>query len=140
MSVREHIIFIRTLTMGIRPHHIPVGATKRNKNSCLLKLVPFIYNKKKTGHTSNKAMKIFFIFSFCICQQSQLHIFIVHTLLPCLLFYPRTKFSEQYRLIVLFAIYLFLNMVFDSLCGLVVRVSGCRFRGPGFNSRRFHIF
>jgi hypothetical protein len=28
----------------------------------------------------------------------------------------------------------------DRLCGLVVRVSGYRFRGPGFDSRRFHIF
>jgi hypothetical protein len=26
------------------------------------------------------------------------------------------------------------------LCGLVVRVSGYRSRGPGFNSRRFQIF
>jgi hypothetical protein len=28
----------------------------------------------------------------------------------------------------------------DLLCGLVVRVSGYRFRGPGFYSRRFQIF
>jgi hypothetical protein len=28
----------------------------------------------------------------------------------------------------------------DRLCGLVVRVSGCRSRGPGFYSRRYHIF
>jgi hypothetical protein len=26
------------------------------------------------------------------------------------------------------------------LCGLVVRVSGHRFRGPGFDSRRYQIF
>jgi hypothetical protein len=30
--------------------------------------------------------------------------------------------------------------VFDRLCGLVVRVSGYRSRGPGFDSRRFQIF
>jgi hypothetical protein len=28
----------------------------------------------------------------------------------------------------------------DRLCGLVVRVSGYRSRGPGFDSRRYHIF
>ena len=28
----------------------------------------------------------------------------------------------------------------DRLCGLVVRVSGYRYRGLGFNSRRYQIF
>ena len=28
----------------------------------------------------------------------------------------------------------------DRLCGLVVRVSGYRYRGPGFDPRRYHIF
>jgi hypothetical protein len=28
----------------------------------------------------------------------------------------------------------------DRLCGLVVRVSGYRSRGPGFDSQRFHFF
>jgi hypothetical protein len=28
----------------------------------------------------------------------------------------------------------------DRLCGLVVRVPGCRHRGPGFDSRGYQIF
>ena len=28
----------------------------------------------------------------------------------------------------------------DHLCGLVVRVSGYRYRGPGFDPRRYQIF
>ena len=30
--------------------------------------------------------------------------------------------------------------VADRLCGLVVRVSGYRYRGPGFDPRRYRIF
>ena len=30
--------------------------------------------------------------------------------------------------------------VYDRLCGLVVRVSGYRYRGPGFDPRRYQIF
>jgi hypothetical protein len=28
----------------------------------------------------------------------------------------------------------------DRLCGVVVRLLGCRSRGPEFDSRRYHIF
>ena len=34
----------------------------------------------------------------------------------------------------------FFILVWDRLCGLVVRVSGYRYRGPGFDSRRYQIF
>ena len=32
------------------------------------------------------------------------------------------------------------RMYCDRLCGLVVRVSGYRYRGPGFDPRRYQIF
>ena len=32
------------------------------------------------------------------------------------------------------------SVISDRLCGLVVRVSGYRYRGPGFDSRRYQIF
>ena len=32
------------------------------------------------------------------------------------------------------------TLPYDRLCGLVVRVSGYRYRGPGFDSRRYQIF
>ena len=32
------------------------------------------------------------------------------------------------------------GLLVDRLCGLVVRVSGYRYRGPGFDSRRYQIF
>jgi hypothetical protein len=32
------------------------------------------------------------------------------------------------------------GIIIDRLCGLAVRVSGYRSRGPGFDSRRFQIF
>jgi hypothetical protein len=33
-----------------------------------------------------------------------------------------------------------LHVINIDLCGLVVRVSGYRYRGPGFDSRRYQIF
>jgi len=33
-----------------------------------------------------------------------------------------------------------ISMMMDRLCGLVVRVSGYRYRGPGFDPRRYQIF
>ena len=45
--------------------------------------------------------------------------------------YSRTVIQLQYSHCGLFC---------DRLCGLVVRVSGYRYRGPGFHPRRYQIF
>ena len=37
-------------------------------------------------------------------------------------------------------IYICIYVLCDRLCGLVVRVSGYRYRGPGFDPRRYQIF
>ena len=37
-------------------------------------------------------------------------------------------------------IYVCIYIYIDRLCGLVVRVSGYRYRGPGFDPRRYQIF
>jgi len=37
-------------------------------------------------------------------------------------------------------IYICVCVYRDRLCGLVVRVSGYRYRGPGFDPRRYQIF
>jgi len=37
-------------------------------------------------------------------------------------------------------IFTLVYMYWDRLCGLVVRVSGYRYRGPGFDPRRYQIF
>ena len=37
-------------------------------------------------------------------------------------------------------VYVYVCMYVDRLCGLVVRVSGYRYRGLGFDSRRYQIF
>jgi len=40
---------------------------------------------------------------------------------------------------IIYHIYIILYYI-DRLCGLVVRVSGYRYRGPGFDPRRYQIF
>ena len=37
-------------------------------------------------------------------------------------------------------IFILIRFLIDRLCGLVVRVSGYRYRGLGFDSRRYQIF
>ena len=45
-------------------------------------------------------------------------------------------FVHYKRIVFIFRVRLFE----DRLCGLVVRVSGYRYRGPGFDPRRYQIF
>ena len=42
--------------------------------------------------------------------------------------------------VVVVIIIIIIIIIPDRLCGLVVRVSGYRYRGPGFNPRRYQIF
>jgi hypothetical protein len=67
--------------------------------------------------------------------------------LPNVLVPPGTQFKilplkflqlQIYRLLI--SQILALNSLRDRLCGLVVRVSGYRSRGPGFDSRPYQIF
>src|SRR5215510_12827284 len=37
-------------------------------------------------------------------------------------------------------VHIYIYILVDRLCGLVVRVSGYRYRGLGFDSRRYQIF
>jgi len=50
---------------------------------------------------------------------------------------PVTQPSPTLHILAILAI---LALLRDRLCGLVVRVSGYRYRGPGFDPRRYQIF
>ena len=52
-----------------------------------------------------------------------------NTVLNCLLSVVNTCFM-----------YIYIYIYIDRLCGLVVRVSAYRYRGLGFDSRRYQIF
>jgi hypothetical protein len=52
-------------------------------------------------------------------------------------FHPPFPFKNRYVAKLNFVLFRF---TMDRLCGLVVRVSGYRSRGPGFDSRRFQVF
>ena len=43
-------------------------------------------------------------------------------------------------IIVVIIIIIIITIIIDRLCGLVVRVSGYRYRGSGFDLRRYQIF
>jgi len=54
---------------------------------------------------------------------------------------PPNSFSWRFSSRILSSIIFVTNVtVNDRLCGLVVRVSGYRYRGPGFDPRRYQIF
>jgi hypothetical protein len=68
-----------------------------------------------------------------------------------LLFFKQGLSSENYLFssvlplilnfaFICFLIFLSFRAIFDRLCGLVVRVSGYRSRGPGFDSQPYQIF
>ena len=72
---------------------------------------------------------IYFVFSWFICSPSFLAALSISTK-SCLIsisFFPNNTLSSAYA-----------NT--DCLCDLVVRVSGYRYRGLGFDSRRYQIF
>ena len=54
----------------------------------------------------------------------------------CVAFYSPYTYSRRYRLLISPES----HFVIHTLCGLVVRVSGYRYRGLGFDSRRYQIF
>ena len=51
--------------------------------------------------------------------------------------YHHTETSEWSKIT---KIHFYKYEIYDRLCGLVVRVSGYRYRGPGFDPRRYQIF
>jgi len=44
---------------------------------------------------------------------------------------------QEINMLLYLSIYIY---IYDRLCGLVVRVSGYRYRGPGFDPRPYQIF
>jgi len=50
------------------------------------------------------------------------------------------NFNQKYMIFKLWSNLDSLIVFVDRLCGLVVRVSGYRYRGPGFDPRRYQIF
>ena len=50
------------------------------------------------------------------------------------------RLATSHLLLLLLPFFVFVVDVVDRLCGLVVRVSGYRYRGLGFDSRRYQIF
>jgi hypothetical protein len=48
--------------------------------------------------------------------------------------------NDLYKFYQFYTISKYLLYIVDRLCGLVARVPDYRFRGPGFDSRRYQIF
>ena len=50
------------------------------------------------------------------------------------------EFLCYWKVVMWYVLYIYIYIYIDRLCGLVVRVSGYRYRGPGFDPRRYQIF
>ena len=80
------------------------------------------------------------------CQFSEVHDTKVCTYRHCTTVTHKTLYTISTHSIVAFSVtessinYVTCSGVRDRLCGLVVRVSGYRYRGLGFDSRRYQIF
>ena len=59
---------------------------------------------------------------------------------PKILYYIILYYIILYYIILYYIILYYIILYYDRLCGLVVRVSGYRYRGLGFDSRRYQIF
>ena len=55
-------------------------------------------------------------------------------------FYSFVDVDREDRCLILELVFIWYDIQSDRLCGLVVRVSSYRYRGLGFDSRRYKIF
>ena len=99
-------------------------------------------------------LSVMYIFPATLLHQLLFHPLSPHLAIYFLVYLSILSFPNSY--IILFGEFYFLpfsvrvqtnvlhltsvSLLYDRLCGLVVRVSGYRYRGLGFDSRRYQIF